>query len=59
MKIKISFEISEKELAAALIPNGGKITEVKIEETVKRRSATKVVKPPPKPRASRQKKTQT
>jgi len=39
MTVKITFkvEITEKELAAALLPNGGKITEVTVEETPTRR----------------------
>ena len=37
MKLRITFEISEKDLAKALLPNGGSITEVSIEEERKRR----------------------
>lgn len=36
MKITLNVEITEKELAAALLPNGGKITSMAIEEPVKR-----------------------
>jgi hypothetical protein len=38
MKLRITFEISEKDLAKALLPNGGTITEVSIEEERKRRA---------------------
>ena len=38
MKFKITFEITEKELAEALLPNGGKITDVEIGKTVARRA---------------------
>ncbi len=60
MNFKITFELNEKELAAALLPNGGKITDVAIEEkpTRRRRSAPKEEKASPKPRASRTKKAQ-
>lgn len=34
MKIKMTVELSEKELAAALLPNGGIITNVEVGESV-------------------------
>ena len=37
MKLRITFEISEKDLAKALLPNGGTITEVEIQEEKKSR----------------------
>lgn len=40
MKITLSVEITEKELAQALLPNGGKITEVSVEATPTRRRRT-------------------
>ncbi len=33
VKITFNVEITEKELAEALLPNGGKITDVKISDT--------------------------
>jgi hypothetical protein len=58
MNFKITFEITEKELAQALLPNGGKITEVEVTEkaTRRRRTSTKD-EASPKPRASSRKKT--
>lgn len=37
VKITFNVEITEKELAAALLPNGGKITSVTVEDTPTRR----------------------
>lgn len=57
MKFKITFEITESELAKALLPNGGKITDVEIgTQRQTRRRATKKETESPKPTASRAKK---
>jgi hypothetical protein len=42
MKIQLTVELTEKELAAALLPNGGKVTEVVVDAspTRKRRAST-------------------
>ena len=62
MKITLKVEITEKELAEALLPNGGKITDVIIEPTTRaRRSPTattqKETAPKKKPAPRAKKKT--
>jgi len=54
MKLEITFEISEKELAEALLPSGGKIKSVEILETTRRTTRTKSS---PKTSSSRKKTT--
>jgi len=39
MKLKITFEISEKDLAKAILPQGASITELEIKEVRQRRSS--------------------
>ena len=39
--LSITFEISQKDLEAALLPNGGKISSVTVKEEPKRRGSTK------------------
>jgi hypothetical protein len=59
MNFKITFEITEKELAKALLPGGGNITEIEVSETKQRRRRTTTTpkETTPKPRASSRKKT--
>ena len=38
MKLKITFEITEAELAKALLPSGGKISSIEIEDSPKKRT---------------------
>jgi hypothetical protein len=47
MNFKITFEITDKELAKALLPVGGKIVDVEIDEAKRRRRqpATKTTAP--------------
>jgi hypothetical protein len=61
MKMTVTFEITEKELALALLPNGGTIKEVKIEDkpTRRRRTTAQSETKTPKPRASRKKTAKT
>ena len=59
MNFRITFEITEKELAKALLPAGGKITEFEAVEKRTRRRTTAEKTTSPKPRASRTKKAQT
>ena len=59
MKITMMVEITEKELAAALLPNGGKITSVAVEQTPtrgRRKSATTQEVSASQKRATRKKK---
>lgn len=55
MNIKVTVEITDKELAEALLPNGGKITSVEISDPIKRVRASRSTKSSPKQAAPRKK----